>query len=167
MSVLLGFSENFNSGWGYIQFFPSREMNGPSLLLEYRQKAGLPMSSLVAEWIQRMCYRLKDKSTQLTSDTIQQKTCITLKRTMGVCLPHHCWSGSRGYSCSFLAVASSFGEKNKIFFFFYSYLFLLSLSPVLTQRDMQQKHIKKIHNCAIPHIFGHLPLGLLFSHHLL
>lgn len=38
-------------------------MNGPSLLLEYRKKAGLPMSSLVAEWIQRICYRLKDKST--------------------------------------------------------------------------------------------------------
>lgn len=58
MSVLRGFSANLNSGWGYIPFFPSREMNGPSLQFEYRQKVGLPMSSLVAEGIKRVCYKL-------------------------------------------------------------------------------------------------------------
>lgn len=45
---------------------------------------------------------------------------------MGVWLPHHCWSGSRGYNCSCLAVAWSFGKKEKDFLL----LSFLSLSIV-------------------------------------
>lgn len=74
MSVLQGFSANLNSGWGYIPFFPSREMNGPSLRLEYRQKARLPMSSLVAEW-KRECvidWRIRAHNSCLTQSSKRQ-----------------------------------------------------------------------------------------------
>lgn len=123
------------------------------------------LSSLVAEWIKGACYKL----IRLDNSCLTQSSKRHASPWRGLWESGSLTIAEVGPEVTIVLVLllpDLWVRRKKIFFFFHSYLFLLSLSSVCTQRDMQQKHIKEIHDCAIPHIFGHLPLGLLFSHHL-